>query len=523
MSKTIIGGGVTRRGLLQGAAAGSLLLGTGIRPGFAQESTPKRGGTLRCAKGHGSTSDPLDPGGWENGYMIAFGFAMYNRLTEVTADGTVIPELAESWEASPDAVEWTFKIRKANYHDGSPIKAADVVASINHHRGEDSQSAAAPLVSPITNVEAKGEDVVVFTLSGGNADFPFILSDYHLPIGKAEEDGTVDWNKAIGSGSYVLRNFEPGVRTDFERWDGNWRDDVGWFDKVEMLVIIDPVARQNAMMTGAVDCIDRVDVQTVELLKRNPNLKIVPLTGTQHYTFPMLCDQAPFNDANVRNAMKYAVDREEMLEKILAGYGEVGNDIPLGRNQMFYNDQIPQREYDPDKAKWYLQQAGMDSIDVTLHTANTAFAGAVDAAQLYAASAKAAGINIQVERSADDGYWANIWRVKPWTACYWGGRPTADQMFSTAYEGDAPWNDMNWKNERFDELLVKARAELDEDLRREMYFEMQEIVHEDSGLSCPMFAAYVDALSTKIGHPEKMATNWDMDGERWAERWWFNE
>src|SRR5690606_15412257 len=143
--------------------------------------------------------------------------------------------------------------------------------------------------------------------------------------------------------------------------------------------------------------------------------------------------------------------------------------------------------------KWHLQQAGMDSIDVTLWTANTAFAGAVDAAQLYAASAAPAGINIKVERAADDGYWANIWTVKPWTACYWGGRPTADQMLSTAYACGAPWNDTNWCNERFDELLGQARAELDEERRREMYFEMQEILHEDGGLVCPMFAAYVDA------------------------------
>src|SRR5699024_9783557 len=187
-----------------------------------------------------------------------------------------------------------FKIREADFHDGSPVRASDVVASINHHRGEDSQSAGKPLVEAITEIEAKGDDVVVVTLKAGNADFPFVLTDYHFPIGKAGDDGKVDWTKAIGSGSYVLENFEPGVRADFTRWDGNWRKDRGWFDRVEMLVIIDPVARQNAMMTGAVDAIDRVDVQTVELLERNPELEIVPLTGTQHFTFPMLVDEAPF-------------------------------------------------------------------------------------------------------------------------------------------------------------------------------------------------------------------------------------
>ncbi|HLS19386.1 MAG TPA: ABC transporter substrate-binding protein, partial [Paracoccaceae bacterium] len=332
----------------------------------------------------------------------------------------------------------------------------------------------------------------------------------------------VDWTQAIGSGPYVVRNFEPGVRADFERWDGTWRNDRGWFDAIEMLAIIDPVARQNAMMTGAVDAIDRVDVQTVHSLERNPNIKIVTLDGAQHFTFPMRCDADPFTDPHIRNAVKCAVDRQEMVDKILIGYGYPGNDLPIGRNQKFYNDQLAQREYDPDKAKWHLKQAGRDSLDITLYSADTAFSGAVDAAQLYAASAQAAGINLTVERAPDDGYWANYWNVRPFTACYWSGRVTVNQQFTLAYACGASWNDTAWCNDRFNELLVEARGELDEEKRREMYFEMQEILHDDGGLCAPMFASYVDALSTRIGHG-KMGADEDMDGERWAERWWFTD
>jgi len=520
MSNSIIRGGMTRRGLLQGAAAGSLLIGAGMRPAFADDA-PRRGGKMRVAKGHGSTSDSLDPGTWENNFMRALGFTCYNRLTEVLPDGSLAPDVAEDWEPTPDARTWSFKIRKANFQDGSPIRASDVAASINHHRGEDSQSAAKPLVEAIENVEVKGNDIVVFTLQEGNADFPFIVSDYHLPIGKADDEGRIDWEKAIGSGSYVLENFEPGVRADFTRWDGHWREDRGWFDEIELLAIIDPVARQNAMMTGAVDAIDRVDVQTIDLLERNPNLRIISLEGTQHFTFPMQVNADPFTDPNVRNAVKYAVKRQEMVDKILGGYGVIGNDLPIGRNQMFYNNELPQREYDADKAKWYLKEAGLDSLDITLHAADVAFAGAVDAAQLFAASAKDANINIKVERAAEDAYWSKIWMVKPFCAAYFSGRPVIDQMFSMGYECNASWNDTSWCNERFDELLLQARAELDEEKRREMYFEMQEILHDEDGLIAPMFASYVNAIAANIGHGE-MASNWDMDGERWAERWWFN-
>ncbi len=409
-------GGVTRRGLMQGAAAGALLLGAGVRPARAQ-GEPKRGGTLRVGKGHGQTSDSLDPATWESGFIIAMGFAIYNRLTEVDAGGSLVPELAESWEASQGADVWTFKLRPAKFHDGSQVVAKDVVASFNHHRGEDSKSAAKPLVDPISDIQPKGDDTVVFTLAAGNADFPFIVSDYHLVIGQAGDDGKVNWAAANGSGSYVMDNFEPGVRTDLSRWDGNWRTDRGWFDNIEMLAIIDPVARQNALMTGAVDAIDRVDVKTVELLKRNPNLEILSVNGNQHFTFPMRCNEPPFDDVNVRNAVKSAVKRQELVDKILAGYGGLGNDNPITPAMPFFNPNVPQREYDPEKANWYLKQSGLDSIELTLYSADAAFAGAVDAAQLIAASAAPAGIAIKIERASNDGYWSNIWNLKPWCAC----------------------------------------------------------------------------------------------------------
>lgn len=509
--------GVSRRGLMQGAAAGALLMGAGLGPAKA---APKRGGKMTFGKAHGQTSDSHDPGSWENGFTTTLGFALYNRLTEVDTDGSLIPELAEGWEASADASEWTFKIRDAEFHDGTKVTAADVIASMNHHRGEDSKSAAKPIVAPIIGMTAVGTDAVKFTLEGGNADFPFILSDYHLVIGKDNGSGKVDWN-GMGSGSYKLDNFEPGVRLDMTRNDNNWRNDRGWFETIEVLAIVDPVARQNALMTGSVMGIDRVDVKTVKLLERNPNLKIEAVAGTQHFTFPMRVNAEPFDNADLRMAVKYSVKRAEMLEKVLAGYGALGNDLPISASQRFYNKDLPQREYDADKAKFHLKKAGMEGVELTMYAADAAFPGAVDAAQLYQASAKEAGIKIKIERAANDGYWSNIWNAKPWCACYWGGRPVEDQMFSTAYQTGVPWNDTAWSNARFDELLVQARAELNEDTRRTMYYEMQEILHNDGGLVAPMFASYVNAISKNVMHDEQVASNWSLDGERWAERWWL--
>ena len=163
----------------------------------------------------------------------------------------------------------------------------------------------------------------------------------------------------------------------------------------------------------------------------------------------------------------------------------------------------------------------MESLTVDLSVADAAFAGAVDAGALYAESAKAAGITLNIVREPNDGYWSNVWNSKPFCACYWGGRVVEDQMFSTAYAAGAAWNDTAWEHERFNTLMVEARAELDEAKRREMYAEMQQIVRDEGGALVPMFASYVFATSDKVVMPEQMASNWDLDGERWMERWSF--
>jgi peptide/nickel transport system substrate-binding protein len=114
-----------------------------------------------------------------------------------------------------------------------------------------------------------------------------------------------------------------------------------------------------------------------------------------------------------------------------------------------------------------------------------------------------------------------VWLVKPWCASYWGGRPTEDWMFSQVYSAGAEWNETKWENARFNELLVQARAELDETRRREMYVEMQRLVSDDGGALIPLFMAYMQAVSTKIGLPEAIANNWELDGHKNGERWWF--
>jgi peptide/nickel transport system substrate-binding protein len=171
-------------------------------------------------------------------------------------------------------------------------------------------------------------------------------------------------------------------------------------------------------------------------------------------------------------------------------------------------------------AKYHMKKAGKLDYQFKLHAADAAFEGAVDTAVLFKEHAAKAGINIEVVREPNDGYWDNVWMQKPWAMCYWGGRPTADWMFSTAYAQESTWNDTFWKHERFNKLLREARAELDENKRHELYVECQRIVRDEGGVVIPVFANYIQAAHNKVRFRD-IAGNWDMDGARAAERWWF--
>lgn len=510
---------ISRRGLLRTGAAAGVLAASGL-PLFAQA---KRGGRLRVGLNGANTSDSWDGRTHSDLYMIASAQgAVFDSLTEVAADGSLIGELATDWEATPDAKTWTFNLRQGvTFHNGKAFGADDVLESLQLHVAEGAKSAAQPIVAAISEMKKTGEHQVQFTLEAGNADFPYLMSDYHLlmyPAGQIEEAIA----KGIGTGLYAVTSFEPGVRMTAKRVDSHYKgDSAGFFDEIEYIAINDSTARMNALMTGQVDAINRIDFKTEALLKANPMIRIQEVTGNQHYTFPMLTKVDPFTDVNVRRALKYGINRQELVDKILLGHGMAANDIPIGPANQYFHSEMEPLTYDLDKAKFYLKEAGLTELNIDLNVSDAAFNGAVDSAQLYQASAKGAGININVVQEPADGYWSNVWLKKPFCASYFSGRATEDWMFATAYEAGVPWNDSQWDHPRFQELLLTARAELDSNKRREMYFEMQQILRDDGGVIIPMFANYVQALSTKIATSDTVGNLWQMDNGRMAERWWM--
>lgn len=516
-------GKLSRRDFMTFAVAGGVTIAAAntmfVR---AARAEPKRGGNFRLGIGHGATTDTLDPATWTNGFQFDMAVGMFGaQLVQIDQKTGIVPHLAESIEPTEGASKWIFKLRKGlTFHNGKSLTATDVVETYNYHRGENSKSAVKSALAIIKDVVADGPETVIFTLESGSADFPYVTSDYHLPIFPAKDGGGIEWEKGVSAGPYLLESYEPGVRAAGKRNPNYHLTDAAWFDSVELLSLVDTTARTNALLSGEVQYINRVDLKTIDMLGQSPEVEIINLTGFGHYVAPMNVTQAPFDKVEVRQALKWAIDRKALVETVLQGYGTPGNDNPIAPAIKYAINPEPIYSYDPERAKSLLKKAGMENLKVDFSTSEAAFSGAVDAALLMQSQARAAGIDINVIREPDDSYWDNVWMKKPWCMSYWGGRPTCDWMFTTAYQGGAAWNDTYWSNERFNDLLSTARSETDEAKRQAMYAEMQQILHDDGGVVVLMFNNFVSANAKSVAHGD-LNSNFDDDGGYILERWWM--
>ena len=511
-----------RRRLLLGASTlgAGAILGLSGQPLRAQ--TPSRGGVLRLGIGDFDTGETLDPQVTETKFMQNLQWQLRNNLIEIEAGGGLKPELATSWEPNAELTVWTFKLREGvEFHNGKTMDADDVVFSINLHRGEQSTSQIKALAAVITDVKATAPDEVTITLNGPNAGFPPVLALTGMYIVPADD---TDFDKGIGTGGYTLESFEPGVKSVVKRNPNYWKADSAHFDSVEMLAILDVNARTTALQTGQIDAMNAVDPTTAGLLAAMPGVDLIQTQGKVHYCFSMITTDPLFSDTRVRMAMKLAINRQDMVDKILGGYGSIANDQPISSAYEYYDANLEQHSYDPEQAKSLLKAAGAEGLTTTLHASNTPFTGAVEAAQLFSEHAAAAGITINVSREPEDGYWSNVWGKKPFFASRWSGRANEDLMLSLAFSEEAlgEYNATNWDNAEFNKALVAARSEKDDARRRELYAECQSLVSNEGGMIAPVFADFLDAKSSKVATGDAISGDWDLDGCKCAERWWFN-
>lgn len=491
-------GGMSRRDFMGRASAlgvSAAMAGSLLSAGRAS-AQPVKGGVLKMGLVGGESTNTLDPAAALSQVPFHISRCFGETLVDVNPDGSLDYRIAEAVEPSADAKTWTFRIRKGvEFHDGKTVTPDDVLATLRRHSDENTKSGALGVMQGLADMRVDGDNVIIESATP-NADLPYLMSTYQLAIQPG--GGMDDPAAGIGTGAYKVTANEPGVRHVFEKFANYWDDSRGHFDGVEMTVINDSTARNAALQSGQVHIINQVDPKVAALLARAPGLQVKRVAGRGHYVFVMHTDTAPFDNHDLRMALKLAINRDEMVEKILQGYGTVGNDIPINKAYPLFDDSIPQRAYDPTAAAELYKKSGHDGTPIVLRVSEVAFPGAIDAAQLFQQSAAAAGIPIEIKREPGDGYWSEVWNKQPFCASYWSGRPVQDQMYSTGYLSTADWNDTRFKNEQFDALLIQARGELDQDKRKQLYRQMADILREDGGLILPMFNDFVEGARDEV-------------------------
>lgn len=489
--------GATRRDIL------GLLMAGGMQAGLAgslattalsvQAQTPKRGGKLRVAGATAAASDTLDPAKYSNQTDYSRGMMVYNGLFSLDGSLTPQPALAEKADTK-DAKTWVFTLRKGvTFHDGKALSPADVVYSVMRHKDPAVASKAKALAEQIESVKASGPNEVTMVLTTPNADLPVILGTFPFHIVK---EGTTDFSAGIGTGPYKMKEFKPGVRSLAVRNDGYWKTGRPYLDEIEFVGIGDEGARVNALLSGGMDLVGSVNPRSVARIKATPGFAIFETQSGQYSDLVMRKDTGPGQNEDFILAMKYMFDRQQLRKTVALDHAVVANDQPIDPTNRFYFAGLPQRAFDLDKAKFHLQKSGITGKVPVV--ASPAALYSVEIALVLQQTAQKIGLDLDVKRMPADGYWSNHWLNSPVGFGNVNPRPNADTILTQFFKSDAAWNESRWKNPKFDQLLVAARAETDLAKRKQMYADMQTMIHQEAGIGIPLFLASIDGHSTKV-------------------------
>ncbi len=482
---------LTRRLFLAGSAG----LASLPRVAAAQGAVPRRGGILRISVDQGaSVIHPLltrvNPE-----YLVSE--LLYSGLTRLTPHMVAEPDLAESWSASADLTEWTFKLRPGlRFHDGSPCTAKDVAATFTAILDPKTASPARTNVGPVAEVIASDERTAVFKLKAPYADLPVTVAYTNAKIIPAAiASGQLDKlaRTAIGTGPFKLVSYEPDRRIVVARNEGFYDPKRPHVDGVEVVVYPDPTAEASALLSGDTDLMLSTTPGEFPRFASAPGVASLRVPSGQFLNVNMGCDQKPFSDIRVRQALALTVDRAATVGFVAQGYGTPGNDSPMNSAYHFFRDQ-PLKKADIPAARHLLAEAGYaDGLDLTMIASDTP-GTRTQLAVAMREMAKPAGFRINVQTMPHATYLDQVWKKGPFYVGFYNMQATADAIFSLLYTSTAAWNETRWNNKAFDQLIADGGATLDEAKRRDLYGKAQTLIHDEVPSVIP---AFFDLLSAQ--------------------------
>ncbi len=462
------------------------------------------GGTIRVAQIVPAASiDPVkiaDTGGVGVLSQVA------ETLVLSAKDLTAAPILAESWAPNKDGTVWTFKLRQGvKFHNGKTMTADDVVATFDRLADPAMGSNA---LSVFTGMLSKGgtrkvdDYTVEFHLEAANGNFPYAVStdNYNAVIVPADNPANYE-ETMIGTGAFKLEKYTPKVGASFVRNPDYWGGPAN-ADRIELNFYDDYQPQILALQGGQVDVIQQIPVLQGVGLLNDPNVDIISTPSTAHQQVHMRTDVEPFKDKRVRRAVALCLDRPNIVQGLMKGRAQLGNDSPFAAAFPSTDPSVPQREKNIAEAKQLMEAAGMkDGFKTTLTTEK--FLEIPDFAVLIQNAVKEIGGNIELKVLDQGTYYGDaVYGKSPWLdsdmgITDYGHRGVPNVFLSAPLASDGTWNSAHFHNPDYDALVKGYVASLDLDSQRAAAGKIQNLLLDETPL---IFAYFYDYLTaTKKG------------------------
>ncbi|WP_313135597.1 ABC transporter substrate-binding protein [Paracoccus jeotgali] len=396
---------------------------------------------------------------------------LFEGLTRFGPDGTIQPALAESWEVSEDGKTWTFHLHEGvTFHDGAAFDASDAVFSLDRARAPDSTNAQKQLFEGITSVEAVDPTTLRIVLDAPDGTLPFKLAwgdAVMLDPASAETAAS----KPVGTGPFRFVDWKQGDSVQLAAYDGYWGEKPA-LSSATFRFISDPTAAFAAMMAEDVDAFPIYPApETLAQLGADPRFKVIVGTTEGETILALNKAVSPLDDVRVRQAIAHAVDRQELIDGAMFGYG-----TPIGTHfaphHPDYVDLTDRSAHDPDAARALLAEAGAEGLKLRLALPPTPYArrgGELLAAQLR---------DVGIETTITNMEWAQ------WLETVFKGKDYdmtiishVEPMDIEIYARDEYY--FNYDNPELKKVMAEARTTVDDAKRSDLLKEAQRIIAED--------------------------------------------
>ncbi len=479
-----------------------------VAPAEAQATLPK-GGTLRIAMRCQDLKSPHTYSWIESANSAR---QVLDYLTVTGVDNVTRPSLIEKWEPSPDLKTWTLRVRKSvKWHNGRQFTADDVVWNLkrvldpktgssvlglmkgflleDYETGEKDDKGNPKKASRLWDANAiqKVDDFTV-RLNGKTPQLavPEQLFHYPLLILDPAENGEFKVG-SNGTGAFTLVENEVGRRQVLKAHKPGYWGGGPYLDQLEFIDLgDDPAASVAALASKQVDGLYGADIVQLEALQKIPHVQMYQVT-TAYTATARMQPVKPFDDKRVRQAMRYAIDSNAVLQIAHRGLGQPGEHHHVSPVHPEYAKLAPPQR-DVARAKKLLSEAGYpNGIDVEI-ICRPQPAWELLAVQTMVEQWKEAGIRVKINVMPSTQYW-EVWTKVPFGFTTWAHRPLGIMSLALAYRSGGPWNESKYSNPEFDRLLTQAEGTLDVAARREIMARLETILQEDGPIVQPVWRA----------------------------------